>query len=456
MNYKEVFQNLWILDTRTDVPGDYVYYPFWRNIRELFVKRIKEVLEENFFRERHFNDIMNEHWVQIMNEKIMDISKSIYRIGWVSYKNKRWGKYYLAPTHEIPITQFMAKVITRESQLPLKFFHIWQAFRKQYWSSFPFNLSKRNTYIECYEILKREWLDLWTHIEKLIQINNTILKDILQLPYIISERPLSTNKPISKKTIGFDVITPLLRTLHAWMIYFHDDIFNNSFDRKCKNENNKKQAPQSIHFWFTDNLLMTTLINWIEDSKIYLPHEIMPNHITYTWADQTEGLKLKKSISKIGINVMIEDNYPIGSNQNKKQYDIINKQTWYIQVSQKNEESYSYRLIWNNERRNWSYWEIIELINKQKQKRIDKLEEKREWIMTQRIQSCNLISEIVESVNKGNIGVAGIENTEGNVHELEKNLDSWEVLGFKKSDNYKKCIIWWKQTNRIAYISKRI
>jgi hypothetical protein len=58
MNYKEIFNTMKILNTETSVPWDFVYYPFWRSIRENFVKEIKSVLEEMWYEERHFNDIM--------------------------------------------------------------------------------------------------------------------------------------------------------------------------------------------------------------------------------------------------------------------------------------------------------------------------------------------------------------------------------------------------------------
>ncbi len=66
-----------------------------------------------------------------MCNNILNIKSKIYSINSIS---KNWWKkeYFLAPTHEISVSQALSRYIKYENDLPLKLFHIWPAFRKQY------------------------------------------------------------------------------------------------------------------------------------------------------------------------------------------------------------------------------------------------------------------------------------------------------------------------------------
>lgn len=50
-------------------------------------------------------------------------------------------------------------------------------------------------------------------------------------------------------TIGMDVLTPLMRTLHSGMIYVQEDIFTKEYGVEYLNkESGKKENPHVIHF----------------------------------------------------------------------------------------------------------------------------------------------------------------------------------------------------------------
>lgn len=83
-----------------------------------------------------------------MHENIMPIKKRLYPVTGISSGNSKGGEYFLAPTHEISVSEAMRRNIRHEDDLPIRAMHIGPAFRKQYNQAFPFGLSKRNTYIE--------------------------------------------------------------------------------------------------------------------------------------------------------------------------------------------------------------------------------------------------------------------------------------------------------------------
>jgi len=142
MDYKKLFDETGILDTNTDIPWEYVRKPFWWKIRNNYIKEITNILNTHEYDERHFNDFLSEKGVNTMEDNIMSIKNKIYPIQWISSKNKSWWSYYLAPTHEIAVSQSLQRQIKTELDLPIKLMHIWSAFRKQYNRKFRLNGKK--------------------------------------------------------------------------------------------------------------------------------------------------------------------------------------------------------------------------------------------------------------------------------------------------------------------------
>lgn len=98
------------------------------------------------------------------------------------------------------------------------------------------------------------------NIPSLRETITKLISETLLMPHVQSERPLSTNNPVSKRTICHDIILPdFNRTQIAGMIYFHDDIFAKPFDvryTKPEEDYGIDHTPSGLHFGFSDNLLL--------------------------------------------------------------------------------------------------------------------------------------------------------------------------------------------------------
>ena len=96
-----------------------VWFPFWWEIRNLYIEYLKNTLLEKWYNEWHFTDFLNKEWVDIMCNNILNIKSKIYSINSIS---KNWWKkeYFLAPTHEISVSQALSRYIKYENDLPLK------------------------------------------------------------------------------------------------------------------------------------------------------------------------------------------------------------------------------------------------------------------------------------------------------------------------------------------------
>ena len=321
-----------------------VWFPFWWEIRNLYIEYLKNTLLEKWYNEWHFTDFLNKEWVDIMCNNILNIKSKIYSINSIS---KNWWKkeYFLAPTHEISVSQALSRYIKYENDLPLKLFHIWPAFRKQYNSLFPFSLSKRNTYFQCHS-LQKDSNFLKLELNEIIEFHKNFFDNELIIPYIYSERPLITNNPVSKKTFWFDVITPLNRTLHSWMVYLQEDFFV-----KYKDKNGIEKNPLVIHYGFTDNLLLAIILNWVNLwnwKQIFLPHILMPYHVFFTSDNIRKFWYDIEKIKKLWFRVKFLNTFDFWDSRNKKIIKSINNYNPYIHIKWKNNWEYIYRILWDN------------------------------------------------------------------------------------------------------------
>lgn len=58
MKYETLYRDAKILDSETGIPGEFVWYPYGWKMRNLYVERIRELLEEQAFQEWHFTDFL--------------------------------------------------------------------------------------------------------------------------------------------------------------------------------------------------------------------------------------------------------------------------------------------------------------------------------------------------------------------------------------------------------------
>lgn len=462
MDYKKLFNDTYILDTRTNIPWEFVWYPFWWKIRNLYVEYIKNQLESHTYEEWHLADFLWKKWIELMHNNIMPVKDKLYPVSNVANNWTQTFEYYLAPTHEVSLSEAMSRYIENDYDLPINLFHIGCAFRKKYNSSFPFWLSKRNTYIECYNIQKSKE-NLYEQLDSVLLINKNILWDFLALPFVESVRPSLTNNPVSKKTIWIDVLTPMNRTLHAWMIYIQEDIFTKIYGVQYYDRDIKmKLNPQVIHYGFTDNLLMASIIHWFNLGnwkKIILPDQLMPYHIWITTSNNwfTKFSDLLRELKKNWIRYEIIKSFPFWHKQNKAIIHKINVQNPYIHIKEVNDLWFiTYRIIWENNRLKNDIEGIIKCIMKLREERMTYMKVKKEQIIKDRVIKIEDNSQINKLIAQWHVLDVYLENDNETILSMEKFIKGGEILGYREVTIFWKCIFTGKKTNKKAYLSKRI
>lgn len=59
MDYKKLFEDTSILNPDTKVPGEFNWYPYGWKIRNLYVGKIRNILEKAGYEEWHFTDFLS-------------------------------------------------------------------------------------------------------------------------------------------------------------------------------------------------------------------------------------------------------------------------------------------------------------------------------------------------------------------------------------------------------------
>lgn len=458
--YDDLYKDAGILDKNTGIPWEFVWYPFGWKIRNLYVEKIRQLLELNWYNEWHFPDFLSAQGVDIMEKHIMPIRKNLYPVKGIASNNSRGGEYFLAPTHEISVSNAMKKHINYHHDFPLKILHIWPAFRKQYNQPFPFGLSKRNTYIECHNI-QEDKEKAHAQVPMIRQVTRKIIGDILALPYIESVRPYITNKPVSKMTIGMDVITPLMRTLHSWMIYVQEDIFTKAFGVESQWKNGVRTNPHVIHFWFTDNLLMASILQsfhvwWL--NRLILPDSIMPYHVSITGIDSLSELstKLFDTLESHWLRFENIQTFEYWDSRNKKIIEQINMQNPYLHIRLSLKWCFEFRIPNNYKWNQIDIEGILKIVISEKAERSNMLEAYRDNVQNNRIVSCNNLNEVNELVASGKVLEVPLVDDNDTILKMDTFIQWWEILGFNSTKVSQKCIYTWKDTQKKAFLSKRI
>lgn len=314
MDLREAFSSAEIIRDGNNTPkGSHTYMWYGWQIRKRYVDMISSVLEWLWYEEWNFSDLISPEDFDTMNQGVMDISgKSMY----IDDKTRKWNietRQVMAPTHEIPVYAALRDQVTYATDLPLRFFHTWSAYRRPKNYPFPFSLWERRSFIEAHGIF-RDSDTAFSQVPELRDMVTHLIGECLDMPYVENDRPLHTNNPVSRYTLCHDIILPeFQRTQIAGMIYFHDDIFATPFwVRYRSSDDNYKTShiPSGLHFGFSDNLLLGTLVNsYIQEQRRFqLPDVLLPYHVVVLveqWAPDHKVEQVTEQLSQQGLRFRV-------------------------------------------------------------------------------------------------------------------------------------------------------
>ena len=465
MKLEEAFARADIIKNGPSTPKwSHTYMGFWWKIRKRYTDLILQKLERLGYEEWNFSDLIWYQDFNIMNDSIMDISKRSMYIDDRERQIEPQQRQVVAPTHEVPIYSWLRDNIKYASDLPLKIVHTGSAYRRPKKYPFPFALWERRSFIEGHDICQSSE-DAKEQIKTIRSIILEILSQDLNVPYVESQRPLSTNNPISKYTLCQDVILPDFgRTQIAWMIYFHDDIFADPFwvrFKKAEENYQVSHTPSGLHFWFSDNLLLWTIVNsYIQETKrFYLPEMLIPYHAMIIVESGTDMKSLESILSQLDEKRLRYKVIHVAWKSDKK--NVFKKLfiQWTPIIIGVNHDGRISLNIWDIWKSHASInaWDISELSTEALSIRWEK-----RWKRTREIYENILVDgekmniwEINQLLSEGKIIQIYMKQDDDVVLEFEKKLQHWEVLWFNISDTLGICKHTWESVYSRASISKR-
>lgn len=465
MNLKEAFAKAAIIaDNKSTPRWSHTYMGYGWKMRKKYVNMILETLENSWYEEWNFSDLISHEDFNTMNASIMDISKKSM---FIDDKQRAWDilqRQIIAPTHEVPIYTALKDHIKYESDLPLKFVHTGSAYRRPKSNPFPFCLWERRSFIEGHGIYKNSQ-EAESQIPLLRDIIVKLISEQLDMPYIENQRPLSTNNPVSKLTLCHDIILPRFnKTQIAWMIYFHDDIFSKPFWVKYKKpEENYKYShtPKGIHFGFSDNLLLWTIVNSYSKDKerFLLPEALLPYHadiLVEDWAPIDIIKKLEEEAKSKSIKYRIT--HLIWKSDKKRKYKKSSLQWLPMMIGVSAQWKISIDL-----------WDLDERYNDIQHKDMQDFHENTKATRKNIRESKTIetyknviikwdelnIKDINNFVSKWKIIQIALQQDDDVVKSIESQMTWGEVLWFQPSNSPKSCFHTWEQVSTIASLSRR-
>lgn len=449
-NYKQFLKKCDIASIGEPVKGSLIYLPYGVILREKLYGIGIGYLRKLGFKQVMLSDYIDEDSINAI-DGISKISKN--------YLHINDSNFCMTAGHEVSCYSLIREQLKDHSKpmdFPIKYFNFGSVYRFPKNTKFPFNYGERKSFLECYAIYKTTE-EAEEALKEGIDWNRKIVKDILNLPGVEVERPVSTNKQFSKKSIHIDTITPLGETIITGMTYFHNDVFTKALNVKRKDQTtNKNHYVYSTHFGLSENVLHSYIINCFDKDRFKFYSFLSPFQVQVI--DTTNNtLEETNEVYKI-------------LDENKYEYEVSK-----VKGSKVNRESIRARELGipviitlknvdNNLEINFESCDeqlkvsIDELNNNIKEYFVknDKIVRDRlTEIEKSNIIGANTIDELIDIVYNGKVAKIYCEKDEENVKKIESYLQGGEVLGYNQGDKEGMDILTKNRTLNLMYVSRR-
>lgn len=283
--FRSLLAEAGLIDDRYDASGSYVWLPYGLQLRE----RMLSLLEDHFTDEGYdrygFPILIPESYLRRQEEAVPSFEDAVC---WVD----RFGTddleepYYLRPTGEAQIYPVAKRWIRSYRDLPLKLLLIEPMFRA-FKGGTPllagqgFHLVEGHGFHRDRESAERE-------VEAAIEYVNEALAAVGLDGTLVVQRPLWGNLPVSERNIGFDVVTPLDRTILAASLYLQGEIYSEPYDLEYRDESNETRTVTTIDWGLSTRVLGISLLVLADDRGFRILPELSPVQVVFICIDGTE------------------------------------------------------------------------------------------------------------------------------------------------------------------------
>lgn len=180
----------------------------------------------------------------------------------ISNKYLDVGEFKLAATHEAAFFSFAKSYISKDLLLDKLFmYNVGKMYRPPKKTNPPFDLGERACVLEAYLLFKGP---AQPYVDLVKEMYGNIIDRCLHIPNIFVIRPRTGNLPFSVRTLSYEAILPVKKTLCCGMIYDQGSKFTKQFFNECSEW-------FSIHSGLTDYSVLSFLFSYFFEDGFDLP-----------------------------------------------------------------------------------------------------------------------------------------------------------------------------------------
>jgi prolyl-tRNA synthetase len=290
-----------IVDMDYAVNGCAIWLPHGVKYKNQFVSEMSKDLVDYNYEEYLFPNLVSPKDFATLCDEIYDFDNQALKV------SAHTMSAVLKPTGESAIYPTVARWLKEGKRLPLRIFQAGPYFRYK---------SGANAWlrpIECSFMLEAHGIfasknDMNDEFERALEICGRWARLLCMDAFVVS-RPVAFNKPVSTKTVGFDVLLPNGKTIQAVMAYLQSQIFSRPYGVTF-NDKGKKKATEQMTFGITERTIYTSLVIHADDLGLRLPATMAPEQVWIVCRDQTElsratAEKLQRELRLCGIRTAI-------------------------------------------------------------------------------------------------------------------------------------------------------
>ena len=268
-----------VVDMDYGVNGCAIWLPHGVKYKNRFVSLMSQDLVDSGYDEYVFPNLISPSDFAVLCDEIYNFDKQALKV------SAHDLSAVLAPTGESAIYPTVARWLQEGRQLPLRIFQSGPYFRYK---------SSPNAYIrpiECSFMLEAHGIfaskdDMNDEYERALEVCERWAR-LLCLDAFVVSRPIAFNKPVSVKTVGYDVLLPNGKTIQAVMAYLQSQIFSKPYGVKFRDKGTKK-ATEQVTFGITERSIYTALFVHVDELGLRLQSAMAPEQLWIVCRDETE------------------------------------------------------------------------------------------------------------------------------------------------------------------------
>jgi len=283
--FRSLLNEAELIDDRYDATGSHIWLPYGLKLRNRLFKFLQEHFEQEGYDQYEFPLLIPESYLRQQENAVPSFEDSVC---WVD----RFGTddleepYYLRPTGEAQIYPIINHWIRSYRDLPLKILLIEPMFRA-FKGGTPLLASQGSHMIEGHGF-HSDRQSAEREVEEATKYVDEALEAIGLKQSLMVQRPLWGNRSVSERTIGYDVVTPLNRTIMTASLYMQGDIYSDAYDLIYRDEANETQTMTTIDWGLSTRVLGISLLLLADERGFRVLPKLSPIQIVFVSINNNE------------------------------------------------------------------------------------------------------------------------------------------------------------------------